>query len=87
MVENNGRGTTIYDVEIQDSRRPANGWAKSRENRAESQDKVTPTSDDTKRDAKLWSLAARILDRIFLRIFFIVNVAVLLAILLISVQK
>ena len=82
-VENNGKGTTVYDVEFNEGRRPANGWAAKRMQREDEEQKI---EDEVRIDhGKLWLLAARILDRVFLRIFFLIDLALLLTILCISI--
>ena len=83
-VENNVKGTTVYDVEFNEGRRPANGWAARRMERGEEEEQNM--EEEGKLDhGKLWLLAARILDRVFLRIFFLIDLALLLTILCISI--
>ena len=83
-VENNGKGTTVYDVEFHEPRRPANGWAAKRINGPHEEEQNTE-EEETPDHGKLWLLAARILDRVFLRVFFVIDLALLLTILCISI--
>ena len=80
-VETDGRGTTvsIYDSEFRERIR-TNGWVHNN-----TQDTGSVPEEDPKHDyAKMWMLAARILDRTFLRIFFVVALALLITIICIS---
>ncbi len=80
-VETDGRGTTvsIYDSEFRERIR-TNGWVHNN-----TQDNLSVEEEESKHDyAKMWMLAARILDRTFLRIFFVVALALLITIICIS---
>ena len=83
-VENNGKGTTVYDVEFHEARRPANGWAAKRMCKPHDEEQNVDDGE-VPNHGKLWLLAARILDRVFLRVFFVIDLALLLTILFISV--
>ena len=83
-VENNGKGTTVYDVEFHEGRKPTNGWAKRRDERLEEEEHKIYLEQKLD-NGELWLLAARILDRVFLRIFFLIDMALLLTILCISI--
>ncbi len=90
-----GRGTTVCD---ESRSRPANGWASQDGEKAAGPAAAGPGAEGPGAVAEegalrragdgngaAWLLAARILDRVFLRVFFVVDVALLVAILCTSI--